>query len=79
MLKVFSKKQKEREFNRNDDILTNERNDSFHMAFVDMFWFAWNFARVKPNPTKGKMQMSRDSSTDSDQMDQTTGRLMKTL
>ncbi len=46
--------------------LTNKQMDSSHAAFVDTFWFAWNSASVKPNPPKGKMQMSRNSYTESD-------------
>ncbi len=34
---------------------------------------AWNFACIKPNQTKGKMQMSRISSVDLGHMNQTTG------
>ncbi len=49
--------------------LTNEQNDSSHMAYADTYWFAC--ACVKPNQTKGKMQMSSNSPTDSDQINQT--------
>ncbi len=54
-------------------IKTTELNGSSHMAFVDTFWFARYFACVKPNWTKGKMQMSWNTSTDSDHMNRTTG------
>ena len=50
--------------------LTSEWSDSSHMAFVDIFWFACNFAMG--NQTE-QMQQSRNSSTDLDPSNQTVG------
>lgn len=58
---------------KNHVIVINEWATALTWLFVDRFWFAWHFARVKSNQARGKRVESANSSTSLDQSKWTTG------